>query len=84
VLTSLLERGLPSDEALSRVVTQLNARASDQQLRTLPEQASGGLSHKPVAGSNQRPTSIPANGGQGARSTSVPAPSTPSHPGGRP
>jgi hypothetical protein len=82
VLTSLMNRGLPSDEPLAKVVAKLQARATDQQLRNLPDQAAGGLSHKPASPGSQRPTSIPVNGGQGTRPTSVPAPSTPGH--GRP
>jgi hypothetical protein len=88
VLTSLIDRGLAADEALSRVVTRLQARASDEQLAALPEQASGGLSHKPetprnTAPASARPAWVPANGGQGTRPASVPASGT-SHPEGRP
>jgi hypothetical protein len=89
VLSSLVERGLTSEDALSRVVTRLQAHASDHQLATLPEQASGGVSHKPettgaaLAGT-KRPSSVPANGGQTTRPTTVPAATTPSHPVGRP
>jgi hypothetical protein len=89
VLSSLVERGLTSEEALSKVVARLQAHASDQQLATLPEQAAQGVSHKPEAtggalAATKRPSSVPANGGQTTRPTTVPAPNTPSRPGGRP
>jgi hypothetical protein len=48
VLTALVDRGLPADEALARVVARLQAHASDQQLASLPDQADDGLAHKPA------------------------------------
>ncbi|HEY3012697.1 MAG TPA: hypothetical protein VGJ36_08130 [Gemmatimonadales bacterium] len=89
VLSSLVDRGLTSQEALSRVVAKLEAHASDRELAELPAQAGGGLSHKPeVTGQDlagtKRPASVPANGGQATRPASVPPTSTPGHPGGRP
>jgi len=41
VLTSLVDRGLPSDEALARVVARLQAHASDQELTTLATTENG-------------------------------------------
>ena len=104
VLGALVDRGLTADDALSQVVTRLQAHASDEQLATLPDRAAAGQSHKPptsgedlaatkrpdhagppssVPAGTDRPVSVPANGGQGVRPTSPPAPSTPS-PRGRP
>jgi hypothetical protein len=48
VLTALVDRGLPSDDALARVLAKLQARASDHELAALPEEADNGLSHKPA------------------------------------
>jgi hypothetical protein len=81
VMTSLVNRGLPSDEALARVRDKLQAKASDEELASLPEQAARGQAHRPDAGdlppqSAKRPehagppASVPANGSQGARPTS--------------
>jgi hypothetical protein len=91
VLSSLVDRGLAQRAALSEVLARLQARASDEQLASLPEQASDGLSHKPespgstlpssAAAGGARPTWVPANGGQATRPT-APA-SGPAH-GGRP
>lgn len=49
VLTALVDRGLPADDALARVVARLKAHASDQELAALPEQADNSLAHKPAA-----------------------------------
>jgi hypothetical protein len=48
VLTALVDRGLPADDALARVLARLKAHASDQELAALPEQADNGLGHKPA------------------------------------
>ena len=52
VIGSLTDRGLPSDEALQRVLTRLQARASDADLESmpgeLPAQAAGGRSNRPA------------------------------------
>ncbi len=52
VIGSLVERGLPSDEALKRVQDKLTARASDRDLEnmaaTLPAQAVAGKENKPA------------------------------------
>jgi hypothetical protein len=52
VIGNLVDRGLPSDEALARVLARLQARASDADIASLPnlpEQAAGGQSHKPTS-----------------------------------
>jgi hypothetical protein len=48
VLGELATRGLPSDEALARVVERLAARASDSELSTLPERAVAGRENRPA------------------------------------
>jgi hypothetical protein len=52
VVGGLLDRGLPSDDALKRVSERLAARASDGELEKLPAelpaQAAAGQSHKPA------------------------------------
>jgi len=92
VLTSLVQRGVEQRAALSDVLTRLQARATDQQLADLPDQASQGQSHQPEspgrtlpassAAGTARPAWVPANGGETTRPTSVPV-SGPSR-GGRP
>jgi hypothetical protein len=93
VMTSLVDRGLPSDEALAQVRDRLQANASDDELAGLPEQAARGQAHRsdaaslPPAASRPPdragpPASIPANGASGSRPT---APgSSRGHPTGRP
>lgn len=49
VLGSLVDRGLPSDAALSQVVDRLNARATDAELSRLPEQAAAGRARADAA-----------------------------------
>jgi hypothetical protein len=90
VLGGLAERGLPADEALTRVRERLEARASDAELERLPAQAAEGRSRKPATvgrdlaatqrpGAGGRPSGVPANGGSRV------APSRPSRPpSGRP
>jgi hypothetical protein len=63
VIGSLVDRGLPSDEALARVLARLQARASDADIANLPNlpaQAAGGQSHKPT--STGRPASPGSQG----------------------
>ena len=90
VLGSLVARGLPSDEALAKVLERLNARAEDAQLAQLPEQVGSHPTGKPdltgpdLAGTKRPasaggpPAGVPANGG--ARTV----PATPNRPTGRP
>ncbi len=56
VIGSLVDRGLPSDDALARVLERLQARASDAELGSLPDQAAKG---KPTT------TGRPATAGTG-------------------
>lgn len=89
VVGSLVARGLPSDEALSRVQARLIARASDADLEQLPAQA-GERNDRP-AGAGQRgigrpagvggpPAGVPARGA-GARPPAAGVPVVPGLPG---
>lgn len=49
VIGSLVDRGLPSDDALARVLERLNARATDAELSQLPEQATAGRARAEAA-----------------------------------
>jgi hypothetical protein len=63
VIGNLVDRGLPSDEALARVLARLQARASDAEIANLPNlpvQAAEGQSHKPT--STGRPASPGSRG----------------------
>ncbi len=95
VLTALKDRGLPADDALAQVVARLQARASDQQLAALPDQAGNGLDRTPgTAGQALAATKRPAWAGPpGGISPPVAAPPSsvggarppiPAHPTGRP
>jgi hypothetical protein len=77
VISSLVDRGLPSDEALHRVLAQLDARASDRQLQVLaaapgrPDQP-GRLTGPAMAQTRRpadvgRPPWVPPNGAGGNR-----------------
>ena len=75
VIGGLVDRGLPSDDALARVLERLTARASDAEIqRELPPQAAAGQANKPATtttppGAGKRPGSagppagVPASGG---------------------
>jgi hypothetical protein len=74
VIGSLTDRGLSSDDALRRVLTRLQSRASDADLESmpgeLPTQATGGQSNRPAqtgrewGQSHKKPkTGRPANAG---------------------
>ena len=78
VIGGLVDRGLPSDDALARVLERLTARASDAEIQRLPgelpPQAAGGQAKPPTAtttppGASKRPGSagpppgVPASGG---------------------
>jgi hypothetical protein len=76
VIGGLTDRGLPSDEALTRVKEQLAARASDVELEKLPSQVTAGKNRKPAVvgrdlaatkrpGTAGPPSGVPANGGSG-------------------
>ncbi len=82
VIGTLVDRGLPSDEALERVLERLRARASDSELEQLPAEAAGGggrsaqgaqgkakgqVNRPEAAGAKGRPASV-----GGGRPASVP------------
>ena len=82
VIGALVQRGLPSDDALAAVQERLTNRATDAELASMPGDA-GRLIAQGYRSSDVgralgagRPASLPANGGRaGAR------PTTPGHPG---
>lgn len=68
VIGSLVDRGLPSDAALARVLERMNARATDAELSRLPEQAAAGRARADAAragGAGARPMP-PGAGARGA------------------
>jgi len=79
VIGSLVDRGLPSDEALARVQERLAARATEAELeRMLPPEAVAGQANRPATtgtaqgasrrpGSAGPPASVPASGGTKTR-----------------
>jgi hypothetical protein len=77
VISSLVDRGLPSDEALQRVLVRLEARASDQQLERLAQAPGRGDQAPKLTGLDMaetrrsaeagRPAWVPANDGKGSR-----------------
>lgn len=72
VIGSLVERGLPSDAALTRVQERLRARATDADLERMPREMGRGRPEtvppaRPATGS--RPENVPSNPG---RPTTVP------------
>lgn len=75
VIGSLVDRGLPSDEALKRVQEKLQARATDRDLEALP--GSVAATHKPAqTGQDVADTKRPAGVGRPAtagRPATVPA-----------
>lgn len=87
VLSSLLDRGLPSDAALQKVKDRLAARASDTDIEQLPAQASAGQGHKPAEtgqalAETKRPGSPPGAANAGGSSAGGPPASVPAN-GGR-
>lgn len=85
VVGTLVDRGLPSDEALQRVLERLQSRASDSELERMPGDAAA---HRPAQtgrdlGATKRPErarlglppgagpppGVPGNAGKGARPT---------------
>jgi hypothetical protein len=87
VIGSLVDRGLPSDEALARVLARLQARASDAELEKIPEGLGASNANRPATAgrpanpgkalgttrtSGGPPAGVPANGGKGAKPTSNP------------
>jgi len=81
VIGSLVDRGLPSDEALARVLARLTARASDQELEQLPGEVA--RTNGQTTGTANRPETpgSQGNGGnrQGPPATTPPASGPPAH-----
>jgi len=80
VIGSLIDRGLPSAEALKRVRDRLQARASDTDLEQLPASAQGapGLANKPAEtgralAETKRPASAGGAAGNGSPGGGPPA-----------
>jgi hypothetical protein len=86
VIGSLIDRGLPSKEALQRVQERLQARATDTEIERLPAQAVAGKANKPAqTGRDLAATKRPASAGGGAGSAPVAVPARPTVPApGRP
>ena len=63
VVGSLIDRGLPSDAALSRVQDKLKARASDRELEDLPN-SEGRPDQPKLTGQENAATHRPANAGR--------------------
>ena len=77
VIGSLIDRGLPSDEALKRVQERLVARATDREIERLPAQAVAGKANKPAQtgrdlAATRRPGSAGRSGSAGGPPASVP------------
>ena len=73
VIGSMIDRGLPSDEALKRVQIRLAARATDRELEALPAQAVAGKANKPAqTGRDLAATKRPGSAGRSGAG-SVPA-----------
>lgn len=88
VIGSLTDRGLPSDQALQRVLDRLNARASDSDLQQLPAEAANGQSHRPTstgaaAGNHKPATAGRPTGVRGRPATAGPPPGVPANAGRR-
>ncbi|MGI8618544.1 MAG: hypothetical protein ACR2L6_05570 [Gemmatimonadaceae bacterium] len=88
VIGNLVDRGLPSDAALARVLERMNARATDAELARLPEQAMAGRTRGEAARAGRPDTkpALPAAGGRGAAGGTVrgsPPPNVPPRTGGR-
>ncbi len=88
VVGSLVERGLPSDQALARVLERLTARATDVELERMageagrgrPEGVGPGLRPTDRPGTTGRPENVPATGGRPTVPTMPPTPITPPMP----
>jgi hypothetical protein len=87
VIGSLVDRGLPSDEALARVLAKLQARASDRELEQIPEGLGATNGNRPATAGRPAdpgralgttkagggpPAGVPANGGKSAKPTTNP------------
>jgi hypothetical protein len=80
VIGSLTDRGLPSDQALQRVLTRLQARASDADLETMP----GELPAQSAAGQGNRPAETGREFGQSHKKPNTGRPATAGPPSGIP
>ena len=86
VIGSLVDRGLPSDDALAQVLARLQARASDRELEAIaanrPAGNGAGQSNRPAnvgrpatpgkSGSAGPPAGVPGNAGKKAKPTAPP------------
>ena len=87
VIGSLVDRGLPSDDALARVLAKLQARASDRELEDVSEGLGPNGNRPATAGRPEAnpgkalgqaktgggpPPGVPANGGRSAKPTTNP------------
>ena len=70
VIGTLVDRGLPSDEALASVLARLEARASDRELETIvanrPGENGAGQANRPATAGRPTRTGKPAGVGGGA------------------
>jgi hypothetical protein len=80
VIGTLTDRGLPSDEALQRVLTRLQARASDADLEGMP----GELPAQGAAGRANRPAETGRDFGQSHKKPRTGRPATAGPPAGVP
>lgn len=80
VIGSLTDRGLPSDEALQRVLARLKARASDTDLEGMP----GELPPQAIAGKANRPAETGRDFGQSHKPAATGRPATAGPPAGVP
>jgi hypothetical protein len=84
VIGSLIDRGLPSDDALKAVQERLAARATDREIEKLPAQAVAGKAHKPAqTGRDLAATKRPGTAGRSGMTGGAPAgvPARPATPG---
>jgi len=88
VIGSLVDRGLPSDDALARVLEKLQARASDRELEDVSEGLGPSNGNRPATAGRPEanpgkalghvktgggpPPGVPANGGKSAKPTTNP------------
>ena len=80
VIGSLTDRGLPSDQALQRVLTRLQARASDADLERMP----GELPAQATSGQSNRPAETGRDFGQSHKKPNTGRPATAGPPAGVP
>jgi len=70
VIGSLVDRGLPSDAALARVLERMNARATDEEIARIPEQGLAGRARGETARVDRAGTRPPPAVGRGAGAAS--------------